>query len=77
MRGPNFTKASWKPSRRAFLCQAGGGLGGIALATMLAEEEAQAAIQALDGADLDGRNIKVNEAHERQRGGGGRREQRY
>lgn len=43
MRGPNFAKASWNPSRRAFLCQAGGGLGGIALATMLAEEEAQAA----------------------------------
>jgi RNA recognition motif-containing protein len=34
--------------------------------------EAEKAIQALDGSDLGGRNIKVNEAQDRQGGGGGR-----
>ena len=40
------------------------------------EGDAHAAIQALDGAELDGRNIKVNEAQERKArsgGGGGNR----
>ena len=41
---------------------------------MSSDSEAQACIQALDGVELDGRNIKVNEAQERQpRGGGGGR----
>ena len=31
------------------------------------------AIQAMDGADLDGRSLKVNEARERPQGGGGGR----
>ena len=45
---------------------------GFAFAEMANEAYAQAAIQALDGTELDGRNLKVNEAHERQpRGGGG------
>ena len=36
------------------------------------EADAQSAIDDLDGKDLDGRNLKVNEAQERQpRGGGG------
>jgi len=35
------------------------------------DEEAQAAIQALDGYEMDGRALRVNEARERQRGGGG------
>ena len=54
---------------------------GFAFAEMANENDAQAAIKALDGADLDGRNLKVNEAHERQPrseggggGGGGRRD---
>ena len=34
-------------------------------------DAAQSAMEALDGSDLDGRNIKVNEARERPRGGGG------
>jgi hypothetical protein len=39
---------------------------------MGSDAEAQAAIAAMDGAELDGRNLKVNEAQERQpRGGGG------
>ena len=45
---------------------------GFGFVEMSTEEEAQAVIQSLDGAMLDGRNIKVNEAQERQsRGGGG------
>ena len=45
---------------------------GFAFAEMANESDAQAAISALDGKDLDGRNLTVNEAKERQpRGGGG------
>lgn len=45
---------------------------GFAFAEMGNESDAQAAISALDGVDLDGRNLRVNEARERQpRGGGG------
>ncbi|MEE9280228.1 MAG: RNA-binding protein [Myxococcota bacterium] len=33
---------------------------------------ADAAMRALDGSDLGGRNLKVNEAHDRASGGGGR-----
>ena len=46
---------------------------GFGFVEMASDEEAQSVIEALDGTDLDGRNIKVNEAQERQnRGGGGR-----
>ncbi|MFT4541161.1 MAG: cold-inducible RNA-binding protein [Planctomycetota bacterium] len=45
---------------------------GFAFAEMDTPGDAQAAIEALDGQNLDGRNLKVNEARERQpRGGGG------
>ena len=45
---------------------------GFAFAEMASDADAQAAIQALDGQVLDGRNLTVNEARERQpRGGGG------
>ncbi len=39
------------------------------------DQEADAAIKALDGAEFGGRNLRVNEAHERKQrdGGGGRR----
>ena len=46
---------------------------GFAFVEMSSESEAQAAIEAMDGVELDGRNLRVNEAQERQnRGGGGR-----
>ena len=35
------------------------------------DDAAVAAMQALDGADMGGRALRVNEAQERQRGGGG------
>src|SRR5512142_1991436 len=45
---------------------------GFAFVTMSSPEEAQKAIQALNGAAVDGRNLTVNEARPREeRGGGG------
>lgn len=45
---------------------------GFAFVEMASEADAQAAIQAMDGTELDGRTLKVNEAQERpNRGGGG------
>ena len=45
---------------------------GFAFAEMGNDSEAQAAIEALNGTSIDGHNLKVNEAHERQPRGGGR-----
>ena len=45
---------------------------GFGFVEMSNDEEARAAIGALDGQELDGRNLKVNEAKPREdRGGGG------
>jgi len=45
---------------------------GFGFVEMGTDQEAQQAIEALDGVELDGRNLTVNEAKERQpRGGGG------
>ena len=49
---------------------------GFAFVTMSTPEEAQAAVTAMNGASLDGRNLTVNEARpreERRPGGGGDR----
>lgn len=47
---------------------------GFGFVEMADDEQAKAAIAAVDGADLDGRTIKVNEAKPREdRGGGGGR----
>jgi RNA recognition motif-containing protein len=45
---------------------------GFAFVQMGSNEDAAAAIQALDGTQLDGRALRVNEAQERQGGGGPR-----
>ena len=45
---------------------------GFGFVEMSSDEEAQAAIEAMHGADVDGRTLTVNEARERQGGGGGR-----
>jgi len=42
---------------------------GFGFVTMGSQNEASAAIQAMNGTDLDGRSLKVNEAEERQGGG--------
>ena len=44
---------------------------GFAFVEMGSQADAQAAIQELNGKDLDGRAINVNEARERSSGGGG------
>jgi RNA recognition motif-containing protein len=44
---------------------------GFAFVQMGSNEDAAAAIAALDGSDLDGRTLRVNEAQERTGGGGG------
>ena len=44
---------------------------GFGFVTMGSSEHGRAAIEALDGTDLDGRTIKVNEAQDRKSGGGG------
>jgi len=44
---------------------------GFAFIEMASEGDAQAAIKAMDGQELDGRNLRVNEAQERKGGGGG------
>lgn len=45
---------------------------GFAFIELASDADAQSAITALDGAELDGRNLRVNEAREREnRGGGG------
>jgi len=45
---------------------------GFAFAEMSDDAEAQSVIEAMDGQDLDGRNLTVNEAKPRPTGGGGR-----
>lgn len=44
---------------------------GFGFVTMGSEEEAQKAIDAMNGASLDGRNVTVNVARPREEGGGG------
>jgi len=44
---------------------------GFAFVEMGSSAEAQKAVQQFDGQDLKGRAIKVDVAHERERGGGG------
>ena len=46
---------------------------GFAFVEMSTAAEAQAAIASLDGKEIDGRNLKVNEAKPREGGGGGSR----
>jgi RNA recognition motif-containing protein len=45
---------------------------GFGFVEMNSDQEAQAAIQALNGKEVDGRSLTVNEAKPRTEGGGGR-----
>lgn len=54
-----------------------GRLRGFAFVTMASPGDATAAIEQLDGSMLDGRPLRVNEAHDRPGGGGGGRGGRY
>lgn len=45
---------------------------GFGFVEMTSDDDAQAAMQAMDGVEVDGRELRVNEAREREpRGGGG------
>lgn len=44
---------------------------GFAFIEMASDTDAQAAIQSMDGKELDGRTLRVNEAQERKGGSGG------
>lgn len=44
---------------------------GFAFVSMGSDDEARRAIAEMNGRNLDGRDLRVNEAEERQRGGGG------
>lgn len=46
---------------------------GFGFVEMGDEDAARAAMSGLDGAEFEGRNLRVNEANDRGRGGGGRR----
>ena len=46
---------------------------GFGFVEMSSNEEAKAAITAFDGKEVDGRNLKVNEAKPQERNGGGGR----
>ena len=50
---------------------------GFGFVEMPKSEEAQAAIQSLNGTDMQGRTLTVNEARPREDGGGGRRERSW
>jgi RNA recognition motif-containing protein len=45
---------------------------GFGFVTFASSDQAQAAIAGMDGQDLDGRSVRVNEAQARTGGGGGR-----
>ncbi|MAE62616.1 MAG: RNA-binding protein [Planctomycetaceae bacterium] len=44
---------------------------GFAFVTMTNDDEARAAMEALNGTDLDGRSLNINEAQPKRGGGGG------
>ena len=48
-----------------------GKLRGFGFVEMGSAEDGRAAIEALNGVDCDGRNLRIDEAHDRPRGGGG------
>ena len=50
---------------------------GFAFVEMSSDEDTQNAIAALNGTDMDGRALRVDEAHDRRRGGGGGGGDRY
>ena len=50
---------------------------GFGFVEMSSDAEAEAAIEALDGKEVGGRTIKVNEARPRPEGGGGGRRRRW
>ena len=66
-----FSRAGKVDSVRVMRDMATGRARGFAFVEMGSDEDAQKAIGALDGSEMDGRQVKVNEAREREPGGGG------
>jgi len=67
-----FTEFGTVDSAKVIMDRDSGRSKGFGFVEMSTDEEAQAAISALDGQEHGGRNIKVNEAQPREnRGGGG------
>ncbi|CAN0876934.1 Glycine-rich RNA-binding protein 3, mitochondrial [Linum grandiflorum] len=66
-----FSKYGEVLEARVILDRETGRSRGFGFVTYTSSEEASSAIQALDGKDLHGRNIRVNYAADRNRGGGG------
>jgi RNA recognition motif-containing protein len=65
-----FGQSGQVESASLVIDRASGQSRGFAFVEMATKEEAQAAIQALDGREVDGRNIKVNEARPKEERGG-------
>lgn len=70
--GEFFAKAGTVESARVIEDRDTGRSRGFGFVEMSTEEEAKAAIEQLNGEDLDGRNIVVNEARPREDRSGGR-----
>ena len=67
-----FEQGGWTPlSVRIITDRETGRSRGFGFVELESGDEAAAAMQALDGSDLDGRPIRVNDAQERSGGGGG------
>jgi cold-inducible RNA-binding protein len=68
-----FDQGGWKTSSISIVTDRDTGRSrGFAFVEMASDQDAAAAMQALDGANFDGRPLRVNEAEEKKpRGGGG------
>jgi RNA recognition motif-containing protein len=66
-----FSQAGQCESAAVITDRATGQSRGFGFVEMSSNAEAQAAIQQFDGQEFMGRTIRVNEAQERERGGGG------
>jgi cold-inducible RNA-binding protein len=67
-----FSKAGSCESAAVITDRATGRSRGFGFVEMASQEEAERAIQELDGTELQGRKLSVSEARERAQGGGGR-----
>jgi cold-inducible RNA-binding protein len=67
-----FSKAGSCESAAVITDRATGRSRGFGFVEMASQEEAERAIQELDGTEIQGRKLSVSEARERTQGGGGR-----
>ena len=67
----SFTEYGEVTTARVIIDRFSGRSRGFGFVEMTNDSEAQAAIQGLNGADMQGRTLTVNEARPRENGGGG------